>query len=117
MVFRIETWLEKSRITKGVIFCGMNRWGELNAQPLTPLAVNQIFKRAGESSIPHPEQFSSHSLRCGLATSASREGASLKAIMCQGRWQQVSTVLGYIEEGQPFHNNAANVILQEEMGV
>ena len=44
---------------------------------------------------------------------ASQKGASLKAIMRQGRWQHVSTVLGYIEEGQRFEDNAAATVLED----
>ncbi len=58
------------------------------------------------------EDFSSHSMRRGLATTASREGVSLPAIMRQGRWKQVSTVMEYIEAAQRFEENAVNKILK-----
>ena len=43
---------------------------------------------------------------------ASRQGASLQSVMKQGRWRHVGTVLGYIEEGQRFQENASGILLQ-----
>ena len=61
----------------------------------------------------NPEQYSSHSLRRGFATTASQQGASLSSIMQQGRWQHTGTALGYMEEGNRFKGNAAGLILRK----
>ena len=63
--------------------------------------------------IENAAQFSSHSMRRGLATTASRDGVSLPAIMRQGRWKQVGTVMEYIEAAQRFEENAAGQVLQK----
>ena len=34
--------------------------------------------------------------------------------MRQGRWKHVNTVLGYIEEGQRFEDNAAAKVMQDD---
>jgi len=47
----------------------------------------------------------------GFATEASRKGAPFKAIMRQGCWKSESTVLGYIEAGKQFEENAVDVLL------
>jgi hypothetical protein len=52
-------------------------------------------------------------MRRGLATTASRDGVSIPAIMRQGRWKQVGTVMEYIEAAQRFEENAAGQILQK----
>lgn len=111
----LDVWLGRAKIISGSIFRQIDRWGTLGEDALTPLALTQIIKRRAEAcQLPNPKAFSSHSLRRGLATSASNKGASLKAIMRQGRWQHVGTVLGYIEEGQRFEDNAAAAILQDD---
>jgi len=111
----LDIWLGRSRIIEGPIFRQIDRWGTLGQESLTPLALTQIIKKRAEAcQLANPKTFSSHSLRRGFATSASHKGASLKAIMRQGRWQHVGTVLGYIEEGQRFEDNAATAILQDD---
>lgn len=110
----LDVWLNRSRIIKGPVFRRITRWGKMGDEPLTPIAVTQIIKkRATECGLDNADALSSHSLRRGLATTASQKGASLKAIMRQGRWQHVSTVLGYIEDGQRFGDNAAATVLEE----
>ena len=110
----LDHWLNQSNITDGFIFRKINRWGKLGDQSLTPIAVTQIIKkRAKECKLPNANEFSSHSMRRGLASTASQKGASLKSIMRQGRWRNVSTVLGYIEDGQRFNDNAAATALQD----
>lgn len=60
---------------------------------------------------PNATRYSGHSLRRGFATAASQRGATLGAIMRQGRWRHEATVYGYIEEGQRFEANAAGLLL------
>lgn len=48
-----------------------------------------------------------------LATTASRDGVSIPAIMRQGRWKQVDTVMEYIEAAQRFEENAAGQVLNK----
>jgi integrase len=55
----------------------------------------------------NPEEFSAHSLRAGLATSAAAGGASERAIMNQTGHRSTKTVRGYIREGSLFRDNAA----------
>lgn len=111
----LDHWLSRSKITTGPIFRGIDRWEKLQKNALTPLAVTLIIKRWMKAcELPNAESFSSHSLRRGLATSASYKGASLTSIMRQGRWKHVNTVLGYIEEGQRFEDNAAAKVMQDD---
>lgn len=110
----LKQWLELSSITQGPIFRRIHPKGYLNDAALVPLSVTNILKkRANEANIPQAENFSSHSLRRGLATSASRDGATLPAIMRQGRWKSVNTVIEYIEAVQRFEENAALPVLNK----
>jgi integrase len=76
--------------------------------------VNNILKQHAQAAgIENAVELSSHSMRRGLATTASRDGVSIPAIMRQGRWKQVDTVMEYIEAAQRFEENAAGQVLQK----
>ncbi len=111
----LQVWLEKSCIQNGPVFRFISRWERIGQKALHPVSVNRLLKKYTEKcGFPKTEFFSSHSLRRGFATAASQEGASLKAIMRQGRWKEVRTVLGYIDEAAEFQDNAAQTLLQKE---
>lgn len=61
--------------------------------------------------LPQADQYSSHSLRRGFATEASKKGVPFGSIKRQGRWRHEGTVLGYIDEGKRFDQNAADMML------
>ena len=112
-VSALKTWLELSNITSGPIFRGITKADNLTEKAITGNHLNQIIKSlAIACKLPNANNFSSHSLRRGFATEASKRGASFSAIMKQGRWKHEGTVLGYIEEGTRFEANAAGVLLE-----
>lgn len=109
----LKAWLEKADIKEGYVFRRIYN-NKICQSHISADAVNLILKRhALAADIEDAEQFSSHSMRRGLATTASREGASLSAIMRQGRWKQVGTVMEYIEAAKRFEENAAGHVLQK----
>ena len=113
-IHALKTWIEKARIEDGFIFRRLYRDNQVSDTPMTGDAVNEILKKhALAAGIENATDFSSHSMRRGLATTASRDGVSLSAIMRQGRWKQVSTVMEYIEAAQRFEENAAGQVLQK----
>ena len=109
----LKIWLEKTAISEGFVFRRIHRGNKLSELSITPDSVNDILrKHAIEAGIENATDFSSHSLRRGLATTASFAGVSLPAIMRQGRWKQVNTVMEYIEASERFNDSAAaNVLL------
>lgn len=110
-VTALKSWLVKSGINSGAIFRRITHQ-HLGTEALTPLSVNHILKkRAVAANLSDINSLSSHSLRRGLATSAAKAGAPLQAIMRAGRWKQTNTVMGYIEEGERFSDNAAVSVL------
>ncbi len=112
----IKEWLEVSGIKQGALFREIKKGEKLKEKALTPLSVNYILKKHAEAcGLSHIQQLSSHSLRRGLATNASQIGANLAAIMRQGRWKQVNTVMEYIEASERFNENVALKII-EKMG-
>lgn len=110
----LKTWIEQASIASGPIFRRIHSDDSVGIRALSPLSVSHILKkRAQQAAIPQATRFSSHSLRRGLATSASRDGASLPAIMRQGRWKNVNTVMEYIEAAARFEENAATSVLKK----
>jgi len=114
-VAALKTWCDKTGIHEGVIFREVDRHQNIGTKPLTSKSISTMIKMIASScQIPDADNFSSHSLRRGFATTASRNGAHFVSIMRHGRWRHEGTVLGYIEEGQRFEANAAQVILQRD---
>lgn len=110
----VKTWLEKADIKDGFVFRRIHRGDKTSELSITADAVNTILKKhALAVGLQNAMDFSSHSMRRGLATTASRDGVSLSAIMRQGRWKQVGTVMEYIEAAQRFEENAAGQVLQK----
>jgi len=110
----LKNWIEKADIKEGFIFRRIHRGNKISVNHMATATVNEILKKhAHAAGIENAMSFSSHSMRRGLATTASRDGVSLPAIMRQGRWKQVSTVMEYIEAAQRFEENAAGQVLQK----
>ena len=112
-VVSLKLWQEKTERPTGPVFVAIRKSGYLSTKGLSPASVGLILKKhATACSLPDAKEFSAHSLRRGFATSASRKGAGLIAIMRHGRWKAEKTVMGYVEEGQRFEDNAAGLLLQ-----
>lgn len=110
----LKIWLEKAEIKDGFVFRRIHRGNKISEFNIAADSVNEILKKhAFAVGIENAMNFSSHSMRRGLATTASRDGVSLPAIMRQGRWKEVGTVMEYIEAAQRFEENAAGQVLQK----
>ena len=115
-VTALKNWCEKAGIHSGFVFRSINRHQQVSDAPLTPRSINLIIKSvATECKLSDADEFSGHSLRRGFATCASKSGASFVTIMRHGRWRHEGTVLGYIEEGQQFEDNAISIILKRNV--
>jgi integrase len=111
----LSQWCEQAGITNGYIFTQMNKKEQITKKPINAHHIGIIIKSIAIScKLPDAQYFSGHSLRRGFATTASQKGASLMAIMRHGRWRHQATVIGYIEEGQRFEENAAMLILNSK---
>lgn len=111
----LRAWIDLAAIKTGPVFRRIFKNGNLAGEALTPLSVNHILqKHASAFGLPYADKLSSHSLRRGLASSAARSGANLSAIMRQGRWKQVNTVMEYIEASNRFTDNAALIVMEKE---
>lgn len=110
----LQHWLTQANIQQGAIFRRLLAGDRVGNRRLTPLSVNLILKnRAQSAGLARAEDFSSHSLRRGLATSAARAGAPLHALMRAGRWKHPATAMEYIEANERFSDNAADSVLKK----
>lgn len=113
----VKEWLAEAHITAGPVFRSINKWGMLGERALQPASVNSILEASAElAGLDHLPEFSSHSLRRGLATSSSRAGADIRAIKRQGGWRRDETVQVYIEDADRFAENAAGQLLRKRPG-
>lgn len=103
----LQLWLEESGITSGPLFRSVNRYGSLQEGRLSDKTVALIVKRSAEAAGLDASNYSGHSLRAGLATSAAMNGASERSIMNQTGHKSLNMVRRYIREGNIFNENAA----------
>lgn len=93
----------------GFVFRRVDRWGKLHAEAIQGQSINLLIKQIAKDCLwEHPHEYSAHSLRRGLSTSAAKAGASFESIKRQGGWRHDGTVRQYIEEGNLFEENAVN---------
>lgn len=113
-VTALKKWQDASGVKEGFVFRAIRHGKCYSEKSLTPKTVSTLIKKyAIKHQWPNADDYSGHSLRRGFATVASQRGASLGAIMRQGRWRHEATVHGYIQEGQLFEANAAATVLAE----
>lgn len=113
-VSALKNWQAYTADT-GKVFRRITKTDEVLESGFTGQQVSLIIKRlAKAAALPNADTYSSHSLRGGFATQARREGADVISIMRQGRWKSTKTVMGYIEAGETFIDNAAGVILNHD---
>lgn len=111
-VSALAEWREHLIIDTGHVFQQITAGGRLLNETIKPHQVNVVVKSiAINCGLPDAESYSSHSMRRGFATEASRKGAPFSSIMRHGRWRHEGTVLGYIDEGKRFDQNAASIML------
>jgi integrase len=88
---------------------------QISPDPIKAHQMNVLIKSIAKAcQLPDHDLYSSHSLRRGFATEASKQGVPFGSIMRQGRWRHEGTVLGYMDEGKRFEQNAAGLMLNHE---
>jgi integrase len=113
-VTALIAWRDKSS-PSGLVFRSIGNNDNLKREAIKPNQINVIIKSIAKvCQLSEVDLYSSHSMRRGFATEASKKGAPFGAIMRQGRWRHEGTVLGYIEEGKRFDSNAADIILKHK---
>lgn len=111
-VAALTEWRTRSGCDTGAVFRKVTLGGRTSSNAIKPHQVNLIIRLVAEDcGLPNAGSYSSHSMRRGFATEASRKGAPFGSIMRHGRWRHEGTVLSYIDEGKRFDQNAASIVL------
>lgn len=111
-VAALAEWREQVGSNIDDVFRQITAGGRLLNKAIKPHQVNVVIKSiAMACGLPDAISYSSHSMRRGFATEASKKGAPFGSIMRHGRWRHEGTVLGYIDEGKRFDQNAASIML------
>lgn len=103
----VAAWRAAAEIGEGPLFRGVTRQGRVSEARLHPDSIGQIVKRMVAEAGFDPAFYAGHSLRSGMATQASMNGASELAIMRQTGHRSVGMVRRYIREGSLFRDNPA----------
>ena len=101
----LRAWLDYSKIASGPIFRPIQQNGKILNRRLTDASVALIIKRHVGHAGFAPGEFSGHSLRAGLATSAAEAGQNEREIMNQTRHKSEKMVRRYIRKGSLFQGN------------
>lgn len=110
-VKHLNDWLDYSGIESAAIFRTINRHGHVANQRLSGEAVSIIVKERAEAAGFHPDAYSGHSLRAGLATSAVIAGASTISIRRTTGHASDAMLARYVRVGDMFTDNAAGMVL------
>ncbi|MBU1215713.1 MAG: tyrosine-type recombinase/integrase [Gammaproteobacteria bacterium] len=101
----IKDWLKISDISSGALFRGINRHGQVRSQGLSPQSVALIVKERVAAIGLDAKQFSGHSLRAGLVTSAAINGVSSFKICQQTGHKSDAVMQRYIRDNNLFTDN------------
>ena len=110
-VLALQQWLDDSGIADGAIFRGVDRHGVISDKRLTPQAVALVIKERAKAAGLDPANYSGHSLRSGLVTSAAMAGVSSWKIRQQTGHKSDAMLARYIRDANIFIDNAAGAIL------
>lgn len=98
-------WLAQSGIKSGCVFRRIDRYGNIIGQGLSPQSVALIVKEHAKRIGLDERNFSGHSLRAGLVTSAVKSGVSSWKICQQTGHQSEAMMQRYIRDSRLFAGN------------
>jgi integrase len=107
----LENWLTSARIEDGSVFRAVDRHGRVSADRLSDEAVSLILRDRMAAAGFDATGYSGHSLRAGLATSATRAGVSTFKIRQQTGHASDAMLSRYVRDGELFLGNAAGILL------
>jgi site-specific recombinase XerD len=110
-VAALEQWRVASGITEGAMFRPIDRHHRVASKRLSGEGVCLIVRERVEAAGIHSKDYSGHSLRAGLATSAAQAGVSSWKIRQQTGHTSDAMLSRYIRDGELFTGNAAGMLL------
>jgi len=106
----IKDWLIRSGINSGKLFRRISRYGQVVGEGLSAQSVALIVKQRAKEIGLDAQQYSGHSLRAGLVTSAAKSGVSSWKICQQTGHRSEAVMQRYIRDSQLFANNPLGLI-------
>ena len=110
-VAALDQWLDAAGNEDGAIFRRVDRHARVLPERLSPEAVNLIVRERVAAAGYDPANFTGHSLRAGLATSAAQAGVSSFKIRQQTGHASDAMLARYVRDGELFVGNAAGALL------
>lgn len=107
----LRQWLDTAGIRTESVFRSISRTGRISEAGLTAQSVALIIKRHARRIGAEPANFSGHSLRAGLATSAAKAGVMPYKIRAQTGHTSDAMLQRYIRDAELFVGNAAGAVL------
>ena len=112
-VAALERWCEVGDRQRGPLFVSLHRarhTGPSGTRRLSGAAVARVVKAAARAAGLEGE-FSGHSLRRGLITSAIEADVPMHRVQQHARHTQINTTLAYVEHRQPSNDHPAAALM------
>ncbi|MFF6903334.1 site-specific integrase [Streptomyces hydrogenans] len=105
------TWqtakLDAGAAPDGPAFLGVDQWGNLSPQRLSPDGCGRAITRSAKYAGLTGRRITGHSGRRGLVTTGRRKGKRSEKLRTQGGWAKNSPVFWeYVDEGDKWEDNA-----------
>lgn len=101
----LRAWLRKAGITEGAVFRQIRKNGAIGKTAITTTVVARLIKHYAKAVGLNADDYSGHSLRVGLVTSAALAGAATWEIKKQTGHKSDSMVARYIRQAQLFNGS------------
>lgn len=106
----LKKWIKVSGITSGPLFRKIDKHGNIGNRGLSADGFRYIFNQLIEQAGFDPADFSPHSLRSGLITTAHYLGKDEHSIMQQTGHKSIQTMRRYIDSTNRYINNVTDGI-------
>lgn len=107
----LVAWLDVAGIDGGPVFRTVGKAGAIGVQALSAQTVAALVKEYAAKAGLSANQYSGHSLRAGLITSAAKAGVSSWKIRQQTGHKSEAMLQRYIRDAEIFDGNAAGIVL------
>lgn len=106
----LGTWQKTQSFSRGPVFTGIDRWGNLNDKRLTPKAVALTVKRLTKEAGLDDTEYAAHSLRSGLVTDGYAFGVAESDIAAMTGHKSRAVLESYRQEADGFKRNVAGSV-------
>jgi integrase len=106
----LQKWLKVSGITSGPVFRKIDKHGNIGRSGLSADGFRYIFNQLIKQAGFEPSDFSPHSLRSGLITTAHLLGRDEHSIMQQTGHKSIQIMRRYIDSADRYINNVTDGI-------